>query len=286
MNLSNNSLKAFHQLAQDLNFTKAAASLAITQSAFSQRILNLERELETTLVIREKGNIQLTDAGERLLRYCDQFSKLEEQFVHEIKDDDAADLVGTVRIASFSSIHRSCLIPSLGNLLRDNPRLEFFSHSAELDELTPLLRNSKVDFIIHNKLSTHNSIENLFLGYEDNVLVKSKKHDLSHIYLDHDPLDVTTSSYFKLKPELAKNIKKRYLDDVYGLIDGVKLGLGRAILPLHLIKDEKDLTVLYPRTKLRVPLYLQYYKNSYLTKIEKEVISAVMDFFQKEFAQK
>jgi DNA-binding transcriptional LysR family regulator len=170
--------------------------------------------------------------------------------------------------------------------LRDNPRLEFFSHSAELDELTPLLRNSKVDFIIHNKLSTHNSIENLFLGYEDNVLVKSKKHDLSHIYLDHDPLDVTTSSYFKLKPELAKNIKKRYLDDVYGLIDGVKLGLGRAILPLHLIKDEKDLTVLYPRTKLRVPLYLQYYKNSYLTKIEKEVISAVMDFFQKEFAQK
>ncbi|MCB0392345.1 MAG: LysR family transcriptional regulator [Bdellovibrionales bacterium] len=285
MNISSIYLKAFYQLAQDKNFTKAASNLAITQSAFSQRILNLEEELGATLFIRERQNIRLTETGELLLRYCEKVFRLEEEFLLDVKEPSrSGELAGSVRVGGFSSVLRSCLLPSLQSLLRDNPKLSLTILSVELDELFDLLKTSKVDFVLSNKEPQEQAIKSTFLGYEYNVLVESKKYPFAGNYLDHDSEDVTTSSYFKLKPGLASNIKKRYLDDVYGLIDGVKLGLGRAVLPEHLIRHEKDLKVLFPKTKLKVPVYLLYYESAYQTRVERSVIEAISKFFSVQLA--
>ncbi len=283
MEISSLYLKAFYQLSQDKNFTKAADNLAITQSAFSHRILNLEKDLESTLFVREKGNIQLTEPGEKLLRYCEQVYKLQEEVLESIYDDKSNDLVGTIRIGGFSSINRSCVMPSLAKLLRENPRVSITIFSVELDELIDLMKSSKVDFVLSNKSPQNNSIQADFLGYENNVLVESKKYKFNGHYLDHDSKDVTTSSYFKINPELDKNNRKRYFDDVYGLIDGVKLGLGRAVLPTHLIDKDKDLKIIFPNKNLKVPLYLLYYKNTYQTKLERAVIKAITEYFQIKF---
>jgi len=51
-------------LAKYMNFTRAAASLYIAQSALSQQIKVLERELGVTLVERHGPRISLTPAGE------------------------------------------------------------------------------------------------------------------------------------------------------------------------------------------------------------------------------
>ncbi len=283
MNISSIYLKAFYQLAQTKNFTKAASELAITQSAFSHRIMNLEKDLESTLFIREKGNIQLTDIGESLLRYCEKVYRLEEEFVSKVHNSSSSQLAGSIRIGGFSSVLRSVVMPALAPLLRKNPKLSMSMTSVEIDELYELLRTSKVDFVLSNKDPQNKSIKAEFLGYEDNVLVESTKYEFNNCYLDHDSKDVTTSSYFKLKPKLNNDIQKRYLDDVYGLIDGVKLGMGRAVLPSHLIENEKDLKVLFPKTKLRVSLYLLYYDNSYHTELEKAVIEQVTSYFKKRF---
>ena len=282
MNISSLHLKAFYELAQQKNFTRAAKRLAITQSAFSHRILNLESELETTLFIREKQNVRLTETGEHLLRYCEKVSRLESEALADLKGNaESKELIGSLRIGGFSSILRSCLLPALSPLLRKHPKLSLTTVTVELDELLELLKSSSVDFVLSNKVPQSQAMESIFLGYEDNVLVESRTHSQNGNYLDHDSQDVTTNSYFKLRPELAKGIRKRYLDDVYGLIDGVKLGLGRAILPLHLIKNEKDLKILYPNTKLRVPIYLIFYKNTYRTKIEMAAIESIVDHFSK-----
>ncbi len=284
MEISSLYLKAFYQLSQDKNFTKAAGNLAITQSAFSHRILNLEKELETTLFIREKGNIQLTDAGEKLLRYCEQVYKLQEEVLESICDDRSNDLVGTIRIGGFSSVNRSCVMPALAKLLRDNSRVSIAIFSVEIDELIDLMKSSKVDFVLSNTLPQNNSVQADFLGYENNVLVESIKYKFNGHYLDHDSKDVTTSSYFKINPKLDKKTRKRYFADVYGLIDGVKLGLGRAVLPTHLIEKDKDLRILFPEKKLKVALYLLYYKNTYQTKLEKAVIKAITEYLKSAFS--
>lgn len=280
MNISSNHLRAFFELAQERNFTRAAEQLAITQSAFSTRILNLERDLETRLFIREKANVRLTEAGEKLLRYCEKLKRLEDETLGEISTSQKGELVGTVRIGGFSSVLRSALLPSLAELMRCNPKLSLSMLSVELKELLGLMKTSKVDFVLSTVDPKISAIRAELLGYETNVLVESKKYGFNGIYLDHDADDQTTHSYFQLRPELeAKSLRRRYLDDVYGLIDGVKLGYGRAVLPLHLIRNEKDLKVLYPRTQLKIPIYLLYYENPYYTTLEKAVIEALQNHF-------
>ncbi|NQZ01089.1 MAG: LysR family transcriptional regulator [Bdellovibrionales bacterium] len=286
MKISSLYLQAFYQLSQDLNFTRAASSLAITQSAFSHRILNLESELETTLFVRDKGNIQLTQAGEKLLRYCEKALRLEEEALSSLTGSNNSELAGTIRLGGFSSIIRSQALPAIAPILANNPKTTVEVYERELSELLGLLKTSKADFIISNQVPQNQAIQADFLGFEINVLVQSKKLRLKNHYLDHDAVDVTTSSYFQLRPELNKNITRRYLDDVYGLIEGVKLELGRAVLPLHLIEAESDLEILYPKTKLKVPMYLLQYKSNFPTRLEKQVNQQIIKHFRQTMPQK
>src|SRR6478609_3032177 len=60
-------LRYFVTLAEDLHFGRAAAREHIVQSALSQQIQRLERELGTTLVDRSTHHVRLTTAGQTLL---------------------------------------------------------------------------------------------------------------------------------------------------------------------------------------------------------------------------
>jgi DNA-binding transcriptional LysR family regulator len=65
MNL--NQLECFIVVAQYLNFTEAAKTLHVVQSAVSRNIAELEKELNTKLFIRNKRSVSLTDVGRILL---------------------------------------------------------------------------------------------------------------------------------------------------------------------------------------------------------------------------
>jgi DNA-binding transcriptional LysR family regulator len=55
--------REFLELARCLNFTEAAANLHITQPALSKHISALEKEYGATLFVRNKRNVQLSEAG-------------------------------------------------------------------------------------------------------------------------------------------------------------------------------------------------------------------------------
>ena len=62
-NMELRQLKYFLKLAETLNFSSAAKELFITQSTLSQQILNLEREFDQPLFVRNSHEVQLTEAG-------------------------------------------------------------------------------------------------------------------------------------------------------------------------------------------------------------------------------
>lgn len=64
-------LKTFIEVQQTRHFGRAAENLFITQSAVSARIRQLEDELGVRLFMRDRNNIQLTTAGQKLLHYAE-----------------------------------------------------------------------------------------------------------------------------------------------------------------------------------------------------------------------
>jgi DNA-binding transcriptional LysR family regulator len=62
-------LRAFEVLAQELNFSRAATRLHLTQQALSAQIRDLERRTGAALFTRTTRSVRLTEAGRTLLRH-------------------------------------------------------------------------------------------------------------------------------------------------------------------------------------------------------------------------
>jgi DNA-binding transcriptional LysR family regulator len=285
MKIASNHLEAFYNVARHLSFSKGANAIYVTQSAVSQRISALEESLGTTLFIRDRASLRLTSAGEKLLRFCQAQEQHESELLSELKvsDSKSQKFNGEIRIGGFSSIARSAIVPALSPLLQKNPELGFTLVTKEISELLPILKNGEVDFVITNKNPDRQDIEAIYLGIEENVLVESKRIQNSHNCLDHDVLDVTTNSYFKISKISNKKFQRRYVDDVYGLIDGVRHGLGQAVLPKHLIDNEKDFKILRPEIVLKVKMYLLFYKQPFYSKLHQIVAKEVENYFKHHF---
>ena len=67
MGLELKHLRAFVAVAEELNFSRAARRLYISQQALSRIVQQLERELDTRLLERTTRSVRLTPAGEALL---------------------------------------------------------------------------------------------------------------------------------------------------------------------------------------------------------------------------
>lgn len=113
-------LRAFEAVGRHLSFTRAAASLFITQSAVSKQIAMLEAALGLRLFERHTRSLRLTAAGERLLRATEAALATLRAAVAEVRsgDDPTVTLTCTPAFASF------WLIPRLGAFQRANPGID------------------------------------------------------------------------------------------------------------------------------------------------------------------
>jgi DNA-binding transcriptional LysR family regulator len=64
-------LKTFMEVSRTRHFGQAAENLFVTQSAVSARIRTLEDMVAVPLFTRTRNNVQLTAAGQRLIRYAE-----------------------------------------------------------------------------------------------------------------------------------------------------------------------------------------------------------------------
>lgn len=281
MGLSTTQLEAFLAVSQTLNFTLAAEKLHVTQSALSQRIINLESELGTTLLIRDRAGIRLTEVGSALVRYCQVKNSFEEEFLSSIRSQDKAVLSGTIRVGGFSTVTNSVILPSLSSLLKQNTKMKLQLVSREWSDLFSLLKRGEIDYLVSDDQMNRDEFERILLGVEKNVLVAAKDETESERFLDHDESDQTTIKYLKKFKILTKNLDRIYLDDIYGILEGLKLGLGKAVVPEHLIPKKEGLVVLNSGSVLEVPVYLYFYSQPFYSKLHSSIVEALILGFKK-----
>ncbi|MFL4493564.1 LysR substrate-binding domain-containing protein [Streptomyces sp. VTCC 41912] len=96
-------LRYFLTVAEELHFGRAAERLHIVQSAVSQQLRRLERELGTELFTRTTRTVRLTEAGDRLLPYAREMLALQAR-AREAVDALRAEQAARVRLGTSSGL--------------------------------------------------------------------------------------------------------------------------------------------------------------------------------------
>lgn len=279
MNLPQDQLKAFFEVARLGSFTKAAEHLGLTQSALSHRIRNLEGYLEMSLFVRASYGIRLTGAGDKLLKYARVQSQIEDEFINDLKTSPSDGLSGVLKMGGVSTLMWPIVVPALSRFIRKNSGVQMEMIVRELEELPSLLQSGQVDIIVTCGKINRYQYEELYLGDEVNVLVESKKFDdVPDVYLDHHAEDRTTIDYLRIHDNKIQNLKRGYFDSINGILAAVEAGLGRAVVPLHMLKDYKNLRVVRGERKLKVPVYLCFLKQPFYSKLH----TAALDIIKKD----
>lgn len=86
-------LRYFVAVAEELNFSRAAGRMYLSQPALSQQIRKLELELGVVLFLRTKHQVELTEAGQTLLRGARQTLVLVEQTARAVREAGGAQRI-------------------------------------------------------------------------------------------------------------------------------------------------------------------------------------------------
>ena len=119
-------MRAFLAVARHLSFTAAARELEITQSAVSQRVQRLERQLGIGLFRRGGRGLELSSAGRRLAETGETAFSQIARVVDGITGEEAA---GPVALGVLTSFANKWLIPRLGRFYADHPQIDLVVRS-------------------------------------------------------------------------------------------------------------------------------------------------------------
>ncbi len=108
-------LRYFSAVAEELNFTRAAARLGIGQPPLSQQIQQLEREIGTPLFYRPPRGVSLTEAGKRFLRDAQEILSLSDRALENARRASRGE-TGTLRVGFTSS---AAFHPFVSAIIRD-----------------------------------------------------------------------------------------------------------------------------------------------------------------------
>jgi LysR family transcriptional regulator, chromosome initiation inhibitor len=133
-------LRALAAIAAAGSLDGAAAALALTPSAVSQRLRALERASGQVLVVRSRP-IALTAAGEVLLRLATQVALLEEEAARELAGDRAETARAPLAVAVNADSLATWFLPAVAPLA---DALELRVHREDEGRTSELLRRGVV----------------------------------------------------------------------------------------------------------------------------------------------
>lgn len=163
-------IRAFHYVAISGGFSRAAEALSLTQPAVSEQVRKLEGHHDVLLFNRDRKQVTLTPAGERLLLTTKQFFEVEQQ-ISDILSENRASLEGTLRIMADSAYH---LTHRLKNFRTKNPNVLVSVRTGNTADILTALRNYDAEIGVVGSLNPGSDMEIMSLGTSPIVAFTSK----------------------------------------------------------------------------------------------------------------
>lgn len=139
--------KVFYYVARYGNITTAAKALFLSQSTVSRMIQNLEHDLETTLFVRNKKGVTLTDTGVVLYNHVSQACEhifLGEQRVNLMKQLGE----GMIKIGTTEMVMKYFLMPFLTEFRNKYPLIKMDISFQDPSKIGMALTSGQLDLAI------------------------------------------------------------------------------------------------------------------------------------------
>jgi DNA-binding transcriptional LysR family regulator len=291
-------LEYFVAVAEEGNFTRAAARVHVVQSAVSAAIKTLERELGTTLLDRNSKRVRLTDAGEVLLpkarAVLDAATEAKEA-VAQVR----GGLRGTVRLGALTSMTLIDLPALLGEFHRRHPGVLVRTSAATsgsqglvaqlLDRRLCLafvsLPGEVPDGIILDELA--HSVMDLVVPQGHPLATREEVPigELAGLDFIDSPLGYGNRAVAD-RAFAAAAVPRRVtleMSDIYTGVDYVRHGLGVALLPNYILGDVQGVTTLkVTGADLRWPLGLARPADRTPSAASRALIEVVHEVFKHD----
>ncbi len=246
-------LRIFHLVAEAGSFTHAGELMNISQSAVSRQVSALERKLKVSLFHRHARGLILTEQGELLFRTTQEvFTKLANT---EIMLSDSKDRPsGELRVTTTLGLGTGWLTPRLADFIKLYPdiQLKVLLFDDELD-----LTMREADVAIRFSEPTQNDLvrRKLFTAhyhvYASTEYVKKYGNPKSFTDLGNHrvltyggvPNILKQINTLEFVARNGHGLREPVLrvNNVYALMQAVLAGIGLAVLPDYVARDQSEL---------------------------------------------
>lgn len=257
-------LRYFIAVADTLNFSRAAESVYLSQSALSRQIADLEREVGMPLLRRSTRQVELTEAGRALQKGAKELISRWEKMLPEVRRQVAEEAraltltIGTDARALSQPQRRKAFLNILYTLRRQYPGLRVLIRNCDFQDLVKGISDKSLDcaLVLDRELELRPDMRQRVFSQEEMVLAfrgENPHKDGEHadiimnrglILVDKEPQGlchiIRILSDLKLEPQI------RFCESLEDMTMTVEAGESAAILPKSVVEklDDPNLQVL------------------------------------------
>ena len=171
-------LHYFSVVAEELNFTRAAQRLCMSQPPLSNQIKALEEELGTSLFLRGGRTLQLTEAGKVLYRRAAQLLDLAERTQEEVSSL-AMGLSGTLCLGSVAGLAPFLAARWLSGFREEYPLVRFEMVNGSSDDIIDQILRGHIELGLIAAPYDDEHLEGIPVGDEPWCAIMSERNPLA-----------------------------------------------------------------------------------------------------------
>ena len=171
-------LHYFSVVAEELNFTRAAQRLCMSQPPLSNQIKALEEELGTPLFLRGGRTLQLTEAGKVLYRRASQLLDLAERTQEEVSSL-AMGLSGTLCLGSVAGLAPFLAARWLAGCREEYPLVRFEIVNGSSDDIIDQIQRGYIELGLIAAPYDDEHLEGIPVGDEPWCAIMSRRNPLA-----------------------------------------------------------------------------------------------------------
>ena len=282
----------FITIVEEVNITKAAQKLHISQPPLSNQLKALEEELGVKLVERGSRKVTLTDVGNLLYKRGKDMVDVFESTLNEIEDFKSG-IEGVLKIGAVSTCNQFIPNKLISPYAKQYPKVKFELYEGNTYEVVDMIERGIVDIgVVRTPFNSQNlccinlktepmvaavkkNDDKFNFNEKDKIKLKDLDKKSIIIYRRYEKLIMETLHSNKVKASIyCLN------DDSRTTVAWAEEGLGIGIVPKSII-DNSDKNIEFyelDEDELKTQISIVWMKNKYLPRSARNLLDMIRDY--------